>query len=261
MTDTSAPTSLCVDGAHALLWESVGAPRMALLFVPGNPGLCGYYAEYLAYLHVHLDRRVVILAKSSLGHDRPCARTDEAPPATGQKRVGGLDWPYYTLQDQIASHRRALAYLCARAPGVPIVIVGHSIGAYMALNLLGSNPIAEVQLFFPTISFMDRAPRTRRVRPVLAAPMLLLVWCLSCILSWLPLAWVQWIVCRATGQSARGAHITAELVRRPASLYLVLGMAIEEFRDVCEITADVRAAVHRSPVKLRVYWGQGDSVR
>ena len=44
---------------------------MALLFVPGNPGLCGYYDEYLAYLHVHLDRRVVILAGMAIVTGKP----------------------------------------------------------------------------------------------------------------------------------------------------------------------------------------------
>ncbi|KAJ7521624.1 hypothetical protein O6H91_19G061600 [Diphasiastrum complanatum] len=94
-------------------------PSVQIVLVPGNPGAVVFYRDYVESLFKNLDGKASITAICHMAH------TSE-------------DWEagkLYSLQEQIDHKVHFLKDLVVRAD-VPIVLVGHSIGAYISLELL-----------------------------------------------------------------------------------------------------------------------------
>lgn len=249
-----------IGGVRALHWPSQGAPRGALLFIPGNPGVCEYYAEFLSHLHALLQGRCVILCKGSPGHDE----TRKAPPPTGRYGWLGHTWSYYGVQDQVASQRLALEELRAELPsGAPVVLAGHSMGAYVATQLLCAYPneVQGLQLLFPTISHIGKAPQARLTRPWMAPPLLFVVhWVVVC-LAYLPAYWHFMLVRTLTMQPPASAKTTSEFLRRPSAVLTALRTYADEEAYITDIPDELRQVLQRRKMPVRAYWGRGDSVR
>ncbi|KAL0034922.1 hypothetical protein WJX79_000653 [Trebouxia sp. C0005] len=104
------------------LKSSAGHSALQVLILPGNPGSAGYYEAYIAFLHVALQGRADIHAVSHLGH-------------ASNKQARQHRKQAFSLGEQI-EHK--VAYIQQHLSGVqsaPIAIIGHSIGAYMALKV------------------------------------------------------------------------------------------------------------------------------
>jgi hypothetical protein len=131
-------------------------PDTFLLFLPGNPGLIEYYRSFLSTLSKLLNRRINILGVSHAGfHTRQTAARGVAP------------W-YWTLEEQIAQKLEIIEWLSKREwekreketqtgkesggdeesgsradrtgrgknRGIRIIIAGHSVGAFIAMEVL-----------------------------------------------------------------------------------------------------------------------------
>lgn len=93
------------------------------------------------------------------------------------------DW--YCLEEQIV-HK--LAFLEQYAPEVDtLYLVGHSIGAWMVLQMLQRlepSKVKKIVLLFPAIERMEDTPKGIRLAPLFSSlrlPFTFAVWCLSCI--------------------------------------------------------------------------------
>jgi pimeloyl-ACP methyl ester carboxylesterase len=135
---------------HCLVFPAAAGerPRQRLLVVVGNPGVCEFYYDFAQALHAQCDEKDEIVVVSHIGH-------------CGQ-RVGDA----FSLDDQVLHKRALLSALLddaddaqrikrelnvSTAPGLPIVLAGHSIGAYICFKLAAAEPrVRRVLALFPT---------------------------------------------------------------------------------------------------------------
>lgn len=126
---STPPVSFRVDriGGHATEIVDLRAdkPAFHVFFVPGNPGVVAYYKDFLEALFDHLAGQASVTAISHIAH------------VSKDWELGRL----FTLQDQI-KHKVEFVrdIILLESPEVPIFLVGHSIGAYIALEILKEFP-------------------------------------------------------------------------------------------------------------------------
>jgi len=116
---------------------------LQVLVWPGNPGAAGYYVPFMEALSQALQGRASVAAVSNLGQ---CTE--------------GIPGKTFTLQEQ-AAHKLRYVREHALGPGrPPLCIVGHSIGAYVALQNLraleaerAADQLQQVVALFPFLCF------------------------------------------------------------------------------------------------------------
>ncbi|KAF7201027.1 lipid droplet-associated hydrolase [Nothobranchius furzeri] len=152
-----AATELLKFGSSPLSSED----KLLFLVVPGNPGVVGFYRTFMQNLH-RLSGRPV-WAVSHAGHCDPPESMDMVEDASAAERDDVLG-----LNGQV-EHK--LAFLRRHVPiGTRLVLVGHSIGCYMILEMLKRNPelkVLKAILLFPTIERMAQSPQGKVMTPVL----------------------------------------------------------------------------------------------
>ena len=143
-------------------FESITAGRRKanngthVLVIPGNPGLPGFYSDFVGHLHASLDCRVTCLGL--MGH----SSTPTSPV-----------FKQYSLDEQIDFVRDFIASDLAQAAGEELVVVGHSIGAYIAfeaLEKLSPSQIATGTRYFGLMPFYDAnfsCPKYQRLHFIL----------------------------------------------------------------------------------------------
>ncbi|KAJ8899125.1 hypothetical protein K2173_010571 [Erythroxylum novogranatense] len=94
-------------------------PKLHVLLIPGNPGVIAFYKDFLESLYEMLGGIASITAISHISHTKK-------------------DWEsgkLFSLQEQI-DHKVNFIKDQLSNSEVPVVLVGHSIGAYMAIETL-----------------------------------------------------------------------------------------------------------------------------
>lgn len=94
----------------------LGALPLSLNQHIGNPGLAEFYIPFLSALY-NSDNQCSILAQSHLGH------SEEAPAVETN------------LAAQVAVTIEAFDVLKQAYPGAKILVIGHSVGSYIALQV------------------------------------------------------------------------------------------------------------------------------
>lgn len=111
--------------------------------LPGNPGSARFYLPFMQSLHALLREEVSVIAASFPGHETsPSGR-------------------YLSLSETIDVVREELAAVN------PSLVIGHSIGAYMAMQAAPERP--QVALF-PFVQFDEAAWRQRALRRLARRP-------------------------------------------------------------------------------------------
>lgn len=125
--------------------------RTHVVFIPGNPGIVGAYLPFLKSLALstHMNANLKITSMSYPGHD-------ESGIPHGMEERG-----MYSLEEQI---QHKLAFINETVPlKSKLVLIGHSLGCYMIMQLLKRNALAnhrvvKVGLLCPVVANMAESP-------------------------------------------------------------------------------------------------------
>lgn len=125
--------------------------------ITGNPGLPGFYTTFLSTIHEELGKKMPVWVIGQAGHDDPPESSDKSVPVLKDNEK------LFDLQGQI--YHKA-SFIERYVPqGVKIHLIGHSIGAWMILELLKTpsikSKIQHCYLLFPTIERMAVSPNGR----------------------------------------------------------------------------------------------------
>lgn len=137
--------------------------KLLFLIIPGNPGVVGFYKTFMQTLHVMFGYQHPVWAVSHAGHCVPPASMDMVEDASSAEEND-----VFGLNGQI-EHK--LAFLRKLVPReTSLVLVGHSIGCYVILEMMKRNPelkVLKAVLLFPTIERMAQTPQGKVMTPVL----------------------------------------------------------------------------------------------
>ncbi|CAI0462809.1 unnamed protein product [Linum tenue] len=195
-------------------------PTVHVLFVPGNPGVVSFYKEFVESLYGSLGGTASITAIGHIAHTKK------------NWEQGQL----FSLQQQI-NHKVDFLSQELQETKVPIVLVGHSIGAYITMEMLkrkGDQVIYFIGLY-PFIMVNPQSKKQANIAKVsrssiLSCLMSLMVASIGLLPKWLS----QYIVVQYIGNSswstsavetARGHLLKYHLFRN------MLYMAMTEFKE------------------------------
>lgn len=98
-------------------------PSLQVLFIPGNPGIVAFYKDYVEAVYELLDRKASVTAIGHIAH-------------TLEDLENGR---LFSLQEQI-SHKIEYINEEVLPLHIPILLAGHSIGAYISLEIFKAFP-------------------------------------------------------------------------------------------------------------------------
>lgn len=134
-----------------------------ILVIPGNPGVVGFYTTFMQTLHRAFNCRFPVWAVSHAGHCEPPDHMDMVDDAS---LAAELD--VFGINGQI---QHKLSFLRKHVPReTPLVLVGHSIGCYIILEMMKRDPqlkVLKAVMLFPTIERMAQTPQGRVATPVM----------------------------------------------------------------------------------------------
>ncbi|KAM4867993.1 lipid droplet-associated hydrolase isoform 1-T3 [Thomomys bottae] len=146
--------------------QSIDRPKLLIVIIPGNPGFAFFYVPFAKALHTLTNRCFPVWIISHAGHVLPHSNktilsSPEDPNAQEIKDIYGLDGQ--------VEHK--LAFLKTHVPKeMKLVLIGHSIGSYFALEILKRAPelpVFHTFLLFPTIERMSESPNGKFATPLL----------------------------------------------------------------------------------------------
>ncbi|KAJ9475389.1 Lipid droplet-associated triacylglycerol lipase [Pseudozyma hubeiensis] len=273
----SLPITTSFAGAQALWWPSPTAtpPRVVLLFIPGNPGLSSYYIDFLHSIYTSSSLKassVEILSVSHRGH-APLPKIGSNP-VWGDNRLNQTQASKgygCTLGDQVR-HKIAVVDAVnkmynAEKRETKVVLVGHSIGAWIATEVLKARPdgVDGLHMLFPTLAWIGRTPNARRIKLALLNPVSMALLSIPLLVFTLLPLWVMvWLVRLITGQREAAALATAELLTTRGAVFNALRMAKEEFSTVQQLEASTVDSISKftsesAGGRVRSYWASEDS--
>ena len=238
---------------------SSAASDVHFVLISGNPGSCHYYGAFLSHLHALSGHALHIHCLSFAGHQSAEQLHLRRPPRL------------YDLRDQTAMWRSYLRQLVQRRPNARVIVAGHSIGAWIALQCAAVLPSANLLhffLLFPTLSDMSNTPNGRRLWRLFAYGQTLsamLAWGLS---AFLPISFLLSLVLRflppssptstqLTLQERRAiAQTTADLLH-PSSVRQVLHLAHSELQTVRDMDPRLMAPLREGRATLITAVGDG----
>ncbi|CCE63056.1 hypothetical protein TPHA_0D04220 [Tetrapisispora phaffii CBS 4417] len=160
--DSKFPTSiLSIKGTYVadeLSVDLTKTDKLSPLFVwiPGNPGLLEYYEEFLKLLHVK-NPEWDILGISHAGM------------SSGNSNLKENECSVYTLDEQI--HHKIEIINKFAAYGRELIVMGHSVGAFMAQKVVMSNKlegkVKKIGLLMPTVIDIHLSEKGTQISTIL----------------------------------------------------------------------------------------------
>lgn len=246
-----------------LIWLGNGpteSPNKVILVIPGNPGLCSYYEDFMSKIYSNLEGKVSVWAISHFGHDYP----KEASLASAMPSLSENEAPF-TLKGQI---QHKVDFIKEYVPTeAQLTLVGHSIGCRMILEALYRLEVEEksetarrikcrrAYMLFPTIERMYESPNGP-IHWHLCGWMRPLAVLLTHLISLLPTSVLTSIIryhfgARATPSNVQTTHdlIDARVVRNATF------MAHDELATVKELPEEM---LRKLAGKFKFYFGASD---
>ncbi|KAK7064374.1 lipid droplet-associated hydrolase [Favolaschia claudopus] len=218
---------------HSMWWNcSQKTPDAVFLFIPGNPGLLEFYTPFLESIHNENGCFLTVWAAGHLGHR-------------------GLPCSDYSLAAQVENAIQAIDAVSDAFPRARIVVSGHSVGAWIALQVLKARPADSTQLFLlcPTLTNIADTPNGRRLSWLFRPPLPTIISWLSYLMRPIPLSFVfsNWYCVieswscfmkpksRLFSRTVLQIAILRGLVNSPSAIIACLSMAHEEMNTIREM--------------------------
>ncbi|KAI9275965.1 hypothetical protein BDA99DRAFT_431178 [Phascolomyces articulosus] len=222
--------------------------KKILLFIPGNPGLVEYYTDFLEEIHHNVPFPLEIFGVSNLGMNIT------TPASTKGTTSGKL----YSLQDQIDHKIACFDILCQENPDTEFILMGHSIGAYISVEVLKkrhTQRITQVVTLFPTIREIGLSPNGVAFTKLFSYLPMSLVSTSAGLLSYISSPLLERLVMLLTGQTGPCAKVTAHQLLHGSVVKNCLFMAKTEMKQVRELDHDFyNAHAH----KFVIYYSRND---
>ncbi|CAF1400153.1 unnamed protein product [Rotaria magnacalcarata] len=142
MTMVSKQEIITINGIPTHIYQ-LGDPLLSsksIVIIPGNPGLGGFYIPFAHELYNLFNKNISILIISQAGHSPPLKYC-------------------FTLNEQIEHKIKAIEKLLPTDKNHRLILIGHSIGAFMVLNMLETiqHRLDRAFFLFPTIERMKES--------------------------------------------------------------------------------------------------------
>lgn len=231
------------------------AERRALVyFVCGNPGLIGFYADFLDALRGMLNASEAeagseartaydVYGRNLLGF----SDAEHEPFGPGRPGPWDLDAQVEAIYDDVASTAELPCPGSGSGSGYDfVVLAGHSVGAYIAVDIFHRHArqpdraprlvLRHGLLLFPTIASIDASPSGRRAQLLRRLPTFdthahTYAW--LALLPW-PRAALCWVMASAMGFSPRAADVAAGWLKSRDGVLQALHMARSELDHIRE---------------------------
>ncbi|WZY95828.1 hypothetical protein YC2023_068157 [Brassica napus] len=194
--------------------------KFHVLFIPGNPGVVPFYKDFLESLYEFLDGNASITA-------------------IGQISQTSKDWEsgrLFSLQEQI-DHKVNFIRQDIEGVKVPIILVAHSIGSYISLDILRkfSEKVVYCIGLYPFLTLNKQSTKQSLIGKLAASSVLSATASfLIASLRLLPMWAARRLVSNSLGASWSDTAVQATCthLRQYHTMRNVLYMAMTEFREV-----------------------------
>ncbi|KAI9179002.1 hypothetical protein H9P43_005664 [Blastocladiella emersonii ATCC 22665] len=259
---------------ETLVWKAAGSAftaREVLVMVPGNPGVVEFYREFLD--HVHADHASAhgggldIYAVQHLGHSAHAHLTSRA----------------WSLSDQVAHKMHFIDSIVRAYPaGTRVHLAGHSVGAYIVLQVLkirgdrlrATASLGRVLMLFPTVMEIADTPNGAWMQyAVQWAPRTAVAY-LASALQWLPAPVLHRVIAACSDVPGEFLRTTADALIHPTVVDNTLRMADQEMHAIRDLDvatvdkfvdhthwvfgSDDKWAPRRMHDAIRDWWPQAD---
>ncbi|XP_055547534.1 lipid droplet-associated hydrolase [Wyeomyia smithii] len=243
---------------HIMTWgkwieESLGDIDEIVLCITGNPGLPGFYTKFLSTVYECLDKRKPVWVIGHAGHD-------EAPESPYTKPVLPIknNENLYDLNGQL---QHKVEFIRKYVPKqVKIHLIGHSIGCYLALELLKIPDISEriqhCYMLFPTIERMANSKNGFILTKIISPIYCIIQWfyyCFALLPKFLKI-WIIYVYFMIT-RSPTYYLGTALKYTNPAVVDKVWFMAMDEMKLVRDLDTE---NIQLNKKRLKFYYGTTD---
>ncbi|CUS06958.1 unnamed protein product [Tuber aestivum] len=200
-----------------------------ILFIPGNPGLVGYYVAYLSALSALAKLPILALSHSGFCPGQACAKP--TPPG------------YWGLRDQVRHKAEIIRWLAEEKGWDKVLLMGHSVGGYVFMEVIrelgGEGEKVEVVGgvgLFPTIVDIGKSPSGRLLTSILSyvPPLPSIAATAARALTLLPAPVLDTILKAVTRQPPSAASVTGTFLTAPGMVFQALELAREEVETITE---------------------------
>ncbi|KAH7910696.1 hypothetical protein BJ138DRAFT_1087080 [Hygrophoropsis aurantiaca] len=205
------------------------SPTRVLVFIPGNPGLIEFYPPFLSAIHDKDESgRLAILSHSHLNH-APTLALPKYVPSTGvSSALCGLA---FQVQNALRIYDAVRSTFDS---DIKIILAGHSVGSWIALQVLKArpNPVSGIFLLFPTITDIAKTPNGRKLSWAFSSPIPRIASGLSRVLWALPFQLLRRLFPAYPLEQVR---VLQSLLRSPTAIYAALTMAHDEMEHIQQL--------------------------
>jgi pimeloyl-ACP methyl ester carboxylesterase len=197
----------------------------------GNPGIISYYDEFLTELH-HESPSTSILGISLAGHED----YEVSSPLSLQEQVDNK----VRIVDMILSSTQFSSFVNDKPK---LVVAGHSVGAYMAVQVLKRRPhnVDHLFLLFPTLSYISQGSLFGKVSSALTSipgASRIAAWIVFFLRLVFPIPLLALFVRLAHTLPGTSLSTTLAKLFNPASVRSFMHLAKYEFLNIQDLDSD-----------------------
>lgn len=233
---------------HCLARSNGSVPPLFVL-IPGNPGIVDFYVSFLDSIHKEMGYETLCI--SHAGHDSSSLDPNSLTFLNTLKSLWRGTLPIYNLDQQITSKVEIIDNYAkypngnvnekARDSKREVIVMGHSVGAYVAMRSVAQLKNCDVKLvglLFPTIvdiAKSDSGAKLTQILRYLPNFNTIIAW-FSVLLWMLPTVLYDWLVRIVVSpkpqyQTSVIKSLT-KLVKKPLIVQQALGLAAFEMREI-----------------------------